>query len=111
MSEPLLHLSEPKHIPVLYHLRGLAATSVCLFHFSNGEGGFLNAHDPIKQVGSFGWLGVEAFFVISGFVVPYSLHIRSRTSYRPSDAFDFIGRRLRRLEPPYLACILLLRPI
>jgi peptidoglycan/LPS O-acetylase OafA/YrhL len=47
-------------------------------------------------------LGVEAFFVISGFVIPYSLCLRS---YRLSDSVDFFVRRLKRLEPPYLACI------
>ena len=96
--------AQPTHIPVLDHLRGLAAAAVCLFHFTNGLPGFLPSHDPVKQVGAFGWLGVEAFFVISGFVIPYSLHLRS---YRLRDAGGFFVRRLKRLEPPYLACILL----
>ena len=52
-----------------------------------------------------GWLGVEIFFVISGFVIPYSMHQRS---YRLRDAGGFLVRRLKRLEPPYLACILLI---
>ena len=55
-------------------------------------------------IGSFGWLGVEAFFVISGFVIPYSLHLRS---YKLRDSGRFFIRRLKRLEPPYFACIVL----
>lgn len=97
-------LSNPTHIPVLGHLRGLAALSVCLLRFSNWPKNYLPATDPIRLLGSFGWLGVEAFFVISGFVIPYSLHLRS---YRYRDAPDFFLRRLKRLEPPYFACIAL----
>jgi peptidoglycan/LPS O-acetylase OafA/YrhL len=37
-------------------------------------------------------------------VIPYSLYIRS---YRLRDALAFIARRLKRLEPPYFACIFL----
>lgn len=97
-------MSQSKHIPVLDHLRGLAALAVCYYHFSCGNQAFLRDGDPIKTAGSFGWLGVEAFFVISGFVIPYSLHLRA---YRLSQCGAFFARRLKRLEPPYLACILL----
>lgn len=47
---------------------------------------------------------MQAFFVISGFVIPYSLHHRS---YRLTDGGNFLFRRLKRLEPPYFACIFL----
>ena len=70
-------LTRHKHIPVFDHLRGMAALAVCLFHFTCGNPEFLSPSDPIRGVGSFGWLGVEAFFVISGFVIPYSLYLRS----------------------------------
>jgi peptidoglycan/LPS O-acetylase OafA/YrhL len=54
--------------------------------------------------GSYGWLGVDAFFVISGFVIPYSLRI---SGYRVSDFARFMARRMVRLEPPYIASIVL----
>ncbi|HWB12072.1 MAG TPA: acyltransferase [Gemmataceae bacterium] len=98
-------LAKATHIPVLDHLRGIAAASVCLYHFTCGNRTFLPSDDPLKQLASFGWLGVESFFVISGFVIPYSLHLRS---YRLSNGADFFIRRLKRLEPPYLSCILLI---
>ena len=50
-------------------------------------------------------MGVTAFFVISGFVLPLSL---SSNGYRLSDAPVFLLKRAVRLEPPYLATILLI---
>ncbi len=55
-------------------------------------------------IGSFGWLGVDVFFVISGFVIPLSLY---GTDYRIRQFPSFLLRRLVRLEPPYLASIAL----
>ncbi len=83
-------------------LRGLAALAVCLFHFTRGNAGFLSEDDPVGSVGSFGWLGVEAFFELSGFVIPYSLNLRS---YKLRDCGAFLIRRFKRVEPPYFACI------
>lgn len=100
------NLAKSSHIPILDHLRGIAALSVCFFHFTccNGYDALIPENDPVRQLGSYGWLGVEAFFVISGFVIPYSLHHRC---YRWRDAPEFIIRRLKRLEPPYFACVLI----
>ncbi len=97
-------MTSPNHIPILDHLRGLAALSVCLYHFTNVNFDFLAPEDPMRQIGSYGWLGVESFFVISGFVIPYSLYLRS---YGFENIRDFLVRRLKRLEPPYLLSIAL----
>ncbi len=101
IPSPLAHA---RHIPILDPLRGLAALAVCLFHFSCGNPSYLSSDDLLKSIGSYAWLGVEAFFVISGFVIPYALHQRQ---YRWADAPGFFWRRLKRLEPPYLVCIVL----
>lgn len=92
------------HVQVLDHLRGLASAAVCFFHFTNGNSALLDASDWIRSLGWWGSHGVDAFFVVSGFVIPYSLFKRR---YRPSQALSFLARRLKRLEPPYLACIAL----
>src|SRR3979411_852651 len=55
-------------------LRGLAARSVTRFHIANGY--LLRL---VRYSGFYGWLGVEMFFVISGFIIPYSLH---RSQYK-----------------------------
>src|SRR5215470_10500221 len=86
-------------------LRGIAAFSVAWFHFTCGNPAFLAAGSLLWLSGFRGYLGVHLFFVISGFVIPYSL---SRRKYSfPRDAFSFFVRRLVRLEPAYLCSIVL----
>ena len=91
-------------IPIFDPLRGTAAIAVCLFHFTR-DGRTLDATDIVAIIGSFGWLGVDAFFVISGFVIPYSMYLRS---YKMRDSAPFLVRRLKRLEPPYFASIFII---
>ena len=85
-------------------LRGAASLAVCWFHLTRFH---YNSPDArvyalVRQTGDYGWLGVEVFFVISGFVIPYSLH---RAGYRIRDFFTYLARRIVRLDPPYLAAI------
>lgn len=92
------------HLVVLDLLRGLAATSVCIFHFMCGNPRFLHDSDPVKAIAAYGWLGVQSFFVISGFVIPYAMFNRK---YKINQSLNFWIRRAIRIEPPYLACIFL----
>ena len=88
-------------IEIIDPLRGLAALSVAWFHFTNAGALFDNVW--LRLSGAYGWLGVEIFFVISGFVIPYSL---SQTKYRfPMDAVRFVSKRIIRLDPPYIVAI------
>ena len=82
-------------------LRGLAALAVACYHLTNM--GYLSG-TWLQQAGSYGWLGVESFFVISGFVIPYSL-LAAR--YDQSQFGRFLLRRIVRIDPPYLASIAL----
>jgi peptidoglycan/LPS O-acetylase OafA/YrhL len=77
-------------------LRGFAALAVCWYHFTFGQS------PRLKWTGEYGWLGVHVFFVISGFIIPYSLY---QYRYELSDYLRFLGKRLVRLHPPYLASI------
>lgn len=94
-------------IHVLDPLRGIAALSVMWFHFTNG-GGLFQSPDPlsrmVKTSGAPGWAGVEAFFVISGFVLPFALQ---RGRYQLRHFGTFLVKRLVRLEPPYLVSLVL----
>jgi len=83
-------------IGIVGALRGFAALAVCWFHFTYGQG------PRLKWSGQYGWLGVHTFFVISGFIIPYSLY---QYRYSIRDYFRFIGKRLARLHPPYLASL------
>jgi peptidoglycan/LPS O-acetylase OafA/YrhL len=89
-------------IQTIGFLRGVAVLAVCCCHFSRAvlNGAFLNQ--------LFNWLhengkhGVEIFFVISGFVIPYSLY---KAEYRLKHYFKFLYKRVLRLHPPYLAAL------
>jgi hypothetical protein len=89
-------------------LRGLAALLVTGFHFYNA-GPLHQALStlfplPIGLILEQGWLGVEVFFVISGFVIAYSLR---ETKITLNFLRSFTLRRFLRLSPPYWGSILL----
>lgn len=87
----------------LDYLRGIAAISVCLFHFTD-KFDYLANTDSLKNVFSYGHYGVEVFFIISGLVIPYSME---KGNYALNKFFIFIKKRFIRIEPPYLICVLL----
>jgi peptidoglycan/LPS O-acetylase OafA/YrhL len=62
------------------------------------------------ESGSLGWLGVEVFFVISGFVIPYSIAVTYQ-KYTLRCFFNYFVRRIIRIELPVtinaLMCIVL----
>jgi peptidoglycan/LPS O-acetylase OafA/YrhL len=107
--------ASPSRLYTIDALRGIAALSVCWLHFTYDNDFFL-PDGFLRSSGAWGWLGVQIFFVISGFVIPYSLHRGGyhvmdykrfflNSSFRLSDYGTFILKRLVRLEPPYLAAI------
>jgi peptidoglycan/LPS O-acetylase OafA/YrhL len=79
-------------------LRGIAAVSVAWFHFTQANPAL--APGMLKASGQYGYLGVEIFFVISGFVIPYALE---KAKYRHGQFWSFLSKRVVRLDPPYLA--------
>jgi peptidoglycan/LPS O-acetylase OafA/YrhL len=54
-------------LPALDGLRGLAIALVTMFHFLRGPGG--TPVDLSSAVADAGWIGVDLFFVISGFLI------------------------------------------
>jgi peptidoglycan/LPS O-acetylase OafA/YrhL len=84
-------------------LRGIASFCVAWFHFTNGNPSFLPA-GFLKSSGRYGGLGVQMFFVISGFVIPYSLY---KAQYQLPQYGRFLAKRIIRLDPPYIADICL----
>lgn len=103
LSVPRMYKSNAGRLTTVDCLRGVAASAVVWFHLTNGNPDF---HAPawLKATGRQGWLGVEAFFVISGFVIPYALQ---RADYRLRDYGAFLLRRIVRLDPPYFASIVI----
>ena len=99
MNSGMTRNGETSKVQVIEAMRGAAAIAVALFHIAGQLDGAVAA--VLRQ---FGWLGVDVFFVISGFVVPLSL---SGRDYTLRDFPRFLLRRLARLEPPYIASIVL----
>lgn len=90
------HEAVPVRLDGIDALRGFAALAVCLFHWEHiGFGTPVNA-----QIFRFGLLGVELFFVISGFVIGL---VAERSWSLP----HFLLARAVRLYPAYLASVAL----
>jgi peptidoglycan/LPS O-acetylase OafA/YrhL len=77
------------HVAALDGLRGLAVIAVMLFHAGKLRGGFL---------------GVDLFFVLSGFLIT-SLLLDEVAHTGRVDLVAFWGRRMRRLLPAVLALL------
>jgi peptidoglycan/LPS O-acetylase OafA/YrhL len=85
-------------------LRFLAAISVVMFHYAfRGEAAgvmpSLGLPDWFAGLSKYGYLGVNLFFMISGFVIAWSAHERP--------ALEFAAARLARLYPAHLAALTL----
>ena len=102
-SGPLDSSKPEPRIEIVQSLRGIAALGVAWFHFTNGNVHFLPA-GLLKTSGAYGWVGVDIFFVISGFILPYSL-FKARYKASASNYGRFLWKRVSRLDPPYLASI------
>lgn len=76
---------------ILDGLRGVAAITVVVFHLFEAHAG----GDPFAQHLNHGYLAVDFFFLLSGFVLGYAYDDRwGRMTY-----LDFLRRRLIRLQP------------
>jgi peptidoglycan/LPS O-acetylase OafA/YrhL len=81
--------SKPRY-EILDGLRGVAAVMVVAFHILE-----THAASPLSQIINHGYLAVDFFFVLSGFVIGYAYDDRwNRMGVR-----DFFARRLIRLHP------------
>jgi peptidoglycan/LPS O-acetylase OafA/YrhL len=79
-------------------LRGLAAVAVMLFHYTYGYDKYIAARPDLPFHVLYGDRGVYLFFVLSGFVISWTL-ARTRT------ASDFVVGRFSRLYPAFWAAV------
>lgn len=96
-----LHLVGQRY-PMLDCLRGLAALLVVLYHII--EILPWNNYPPLESlagIGRIGWMGVDLFFVLSGFVIT-NLLINLHHNAKDGFFIDFMLRRVRRIAPLYL---------
>lgn len=79
------------HYELLDGLRGVAALMVLWYHVFEGF-----ATSPVDQNFNHGYLAVDFFFILSGFVVGYAYDDRWKTTMTTT---NFFKRRLIRLQP------------
>ncbi len=94
MAKQAEYLASKPRYEILDGLRGVAAILVILFHlletYSTG---------PATQIINHGYLAVDFFFVLSGFVIGYAYDDR----WGRMSTWSFFKRRLMRLHPMVIA--------
>jgi peptidoglycan/LPS O-acetylase OafA/YrhL len=96
-------MSESKRIYQIDLFRFIAASAVVLYHYlyrgyAAGNMSLLG-FDGVGEYFKYGYLGVDLFFIISGFVIAFSIkHLSLR---------KFCYSRFKRLYPMYWICLLL----
>lgn len=108
-------------VPALTGVRALAALWVVAYHGWLATGrpavGWPGAGLPwrLDPLFASGWLGVDVFFVLSGFVLQWQVeHERDAAMLPwrgPGSYGRFLGRRVLRVFPAYLACLTVLLPL
>ena len=90
MTQAPVYLKSKSHYEILDGLRGVASILVVIFHVFETYSG-----DRFHQIMNHGYLAVDFFFVLSGFVVAYAYDDR----WGKMTQWDFYKRRLIRLQP------------
>lgn len=86
------------HYAILDGLRGVAALMVVAFHLFEAH-----AASRFEQIINHGYLAVDFFFVLSGFVIGYAYDDR----WRSMSTMEFFKRRLIRLHPMIVVAMVL----
>ena len=96
-------------IPEIDGLRFIAIISVVLFHlnwFITSKTGRSEGAIPLAAFLSQGYIGVELFFVISGFVIALPFARGHLGGGKVPPLRSYLLRRLTRLDPPYIVNLL-----
>lgn len=108
-ASPARLIDKPAHIPALDGLRGVAALSVVAYHLLVAGWSSSTTLHLIQKFVTAGWVGVDLFFVLSGFLITGILvrSLEDSPAQRPSQFFKaFYSRRALRIFPLYYAVLL-----
>ena len=92
--------TKSESIESIQMFRGIAAFMVLLGH--SMVNGYFPSDHLLSKICLNGWMGVNIFFVISGFIIPYSMY---KNNYVLGDFKIFFIKRIVRIEPPYIVSI------
>ncbi|WP_337136962.1 acyltransferase [Morganella morganii] len=91
---------EKTKIESIQVIRGVAALFVVLFHYKSDINNIYAQENLGDLLFSFGWIGVDLFFLISGFIIYKSTEIKKPVK-------EFVIKRFFRVYPPYIFCLFL----
>ena len=95
--------TQNKDIVSIQALRGIAALLVVLSHcFPLDKYPETNI---LRYISLRGGIGVHIFFIISGYIIPYSMY---KNKYQIKNIGVFFAKRMVRIEPPYILSIVLI---
>jgi len=92
-----------KHIHTLDFLRGLSALGVVALHFTLTSF-FVKDSNSLTTAFAYGKYGVHVFFVISGFIIPFSM---MKSEYQLGHYLSYLKRRFTRVCLPSYVSILI----
>jgi peptidoglycan/LPS O-acetylase OafA/YrhL len=97
-------------IPELTSIRGIAAIWVVLLHYNNDIAALFPEPAAVRRFMESGWLGVDVFFALSGFVIAYN-YADSLKVFRSATYREFLRARLARIYPVHVATLVALVPM
>src|SRR3954471_22825547 len=90
-----------QQIRSLQALRGVACLAVVALHMSGYERLVAPHRHLTGWTPTFGWAGVDLFFVLSGFIITWT---QDKMLGQPAAVGSYLVRRLWRIYPLYWAC-------
>lgn len=99
--------ARPAHVEALTGLRAVAASWVVLLHAQGFLAPYLNQVPVLRSLVSSGWLGVDLFFVLSGFVIGRS-YVSELSKPRVRTVGRFLGNRVARVWPAWAVVTVLM---
>lgn len=94
------------HLVALTGLRLFAALWVVLFHYRVTIADWIPGGELVEPILNVGFLGVDLFFALSGFILSHRYLDRLGPSFRRREIADFLRLRLARIYPVHLFMIL-----
>jgi peptidoglycan/LPS O-acetylase OafA/YrhL len=97
--------ADGREIRALTGIRGIAASWVLLFHLFTVWVVLAPSIQGCVRLAHYGWLGVDVFFVLSGFILNYVYHCRD-AKLGFSEYLEFLWFRVARVYPNHVATLI-----